>query len=66
MATETASKIETCSACRFWKTTDQMNGECRRRAPQAVVFNVTNETRFQTQFPETAKEDWCGEFQAKG
>lgn len=59
--TETAPA---CAKCRYWQPAD-MDGECRRHAPQAVVLNMDEETKFESHFPITAGEDWCGDFQAK-
>ena len=62
-ATKVATK--TCSACAHWKELTADKGECRVHAPQAIVFNVDAETRFESRFPETKAADWCGEFSAK-
>lgn len=54
-----------CEKCVYWKATAESTGECRRNAPQSVVFAVDEATRFETRFPVTSSDDWCGEFQAK-
>lgn len=61
--TQVAEK--TCASCAFWKATDEEQGECRVRPPQAVVFRVDDETMVETCFPVTEASDWCGEFRAK-
>jgi hypothetical protein len=63
MQTTTAA-TKTCSACKHWKPTDAA-GECRRRAPQPVVLNVDDDVKFESHFPITASDDWCGEFEPK-
>ncbi|MGJ8633176.1 MAG: hypothetical protein ACSHX7_04590 [Luteolibacter sp.] len=66
MTTETiTSETAACSKCAHWNTTAADKGECRRSAPQALVFTVDNETKFESRFPTTAAADWCGEFQPK-
>jgi hypothetical protein len=59
----TATDIKTCSACKYWNKQSDAEGECRVRAPQTMVFKVDEETRFETRFPVTKAEDWCGEFE---
>jgi len=63
-AQEIAEKAA-CSACAYWNANDGNIGECRRKAPQSVVFAVDESTRFETRFPETTASDWCGEFAPK-
>jgi hypothetical protein len=63
--TTTATKEKTCQACAFWKTTSADTGECRRHAPQNIVFEVNDEMSVQSRFPVTNGEDWCGDFEAK-
>jgi len=62
---ETATVSKTCSACAYWKETSSSMGECRVRSPQSIVFKVDDETKFESRFPETKAEDWCGEFAAR-
>ena len=62
---KTMTANATCSKCAYWKSVSSEKGECRRNAPQSVVFAVDEDTRFETHFPETAAADWCGEFSAK-
>jgi len=38
------------------------HGECRRHAPQTIAFEVDDEVKFESMFPVTAAEDWCGDF----
>lgn len=54
-----------CAKCLFWKASAGETGECRRRAPQALVFKVDDATKFESHFPATQASDWCGEFAAK-
>lgn len=65
METTTQSKTDTCSQCNHWKATSAAEGQCRRNPPQAVSFKVDDEVKFETRFPVTAADDWCGEFTAK-
>ncbi|MEM9399420.1 MAG: hypothetical protein AAF984_04365 [Verrucomicrobiota bacterium] len=62
MSTKTA--INTCSTCKHWSAKD-VTGECRRHAPQTIVFDVDSETKIESRFPVTSSDDWCGDFQAK-
>jgi hypothetical protein len=52
-----------CAACTFWNKLDGEHGECRRHAPQTVAFEVDDEVKFESMFPVTAGEDWCGDFE---
>lgn len=52
-----------CAACTFWNKLDEDHGECRRHAPQTVAFEVDDEVKFESMFPVTAGEDWCGDFE---
>ncbi len=54
-----------CAKCLYWKSSSADAGECRRRAPQAIVFKVDASTQFESRFPETKAEDWCGDYAAK-
>ena len=42
---------------------EDSHGECRRHAPQTVAFEVDDEVKFESMFPVTASDDWCGDFQ---
>lgn len=64
---------EVCLNCIFWKekTTGSFYGNCRRFPPKIVFagqpsyennYTGTPVAFFETQFPETSKTDWCGEF----
>ncbi len=63
---DTASATATmkaCQACLYWDSSAGTGkGFCRRNAPQSIVFKVDDEVKFETRFPETAANDWCGEF----
>jgi hypothetical protein len=59
------TQTKACSACAHWKKLSETEGECRVRAPQTVVFKVDEETKFETKFPVTLADDWCGEYTGK-
>lgn len=61
----TSISTAACGKCVYWQTTDAMAGECRRHAPQTVVFKVDDQVEFESTFPATQAEDWCGDFEAK-
>lgn len=65
MSTSTETRTKTCQSCRHWNALSQVEGECRRQPPQAISFKVNEEVRFETRFPQTTAQDWCGEFTAK-
>ena len=54
-----------CAACANWNQKSDAEGECRAHAPQTVVFQVDDDTRFETRFPVTKAEDWCGDYRPK-
>ena len=62
---DTSVTNKTCVECAFWNKTDGDQGECRVRPPQAMVFQVDAQTKFETRFPVTSAQDWCGEFRAR-
>jgi hypothetical protein len=54
-----------CSACKHWShEASAQQGECRRHAPQTLVFTLDDKTQFESRFPLTNAIDWCGEFEA--
>ena len=61
---DTATTTKACSACTHWNATDGATGECRRHAPQMVVFEVDDEVKFESKFPVTTSSDWCGDFES--
>jgi hypothetical protein len=63
MTTQVATKA--CSACTYWKTTAANEGECRRHAPQTLIFKVDGDVEYRSKFPITSGSDWCGDFYAK-
>lgn len=66
MTTTTASTAtKSCASCVHFKSESDEQGECRRRAPQTVVFNVDENVKFESRFPAVAATDWCGEYTAK-
>jgi len=60
----TTQQTEACAKCAYWKATADNEGVCRRQPPQAITFEVDDEVKFETRFPVTAADDWCGEFKA--
>ena len=58
----TSTKV--CSSCKYWNETKSSKGECRRHAPQTVVFKVDENIQFESSFPVTQSEDWCGDFES--
>ena len=62
----TTVETKACEACAYWNTMDGKKGECRRHAPQTIAFEVDDDVRVESRFPETSKEDWCGDFSPKG
>jgi hypothetical protein len=66
MNTQLHTNVAACGNCRFWSTDSKTeNGECRRHAPQMLVFNVDDNLKFKSHFPPTAASDWCGDYQPK-
>lgn len=61
----TATKTETCEKCLHWNKVETDQGECRRQPPQAIIFKVNEEVKYETRFPTTQSSDWCGEFAAR-
>lgn len=59
---QTTTITRACQACEFWNIVEANTGECRRHAPQTVSFEVDDEVKFESMFPVTAGEDWCGDF----
>jgi hypothetical protein len=51
-----------CEACAHWNDLEDSTGECRRHAPQTIAFEADSELRFESMFPMTAGDDWCGDF----
>jgi hypothetical protein len=61
----TLTKDAACKMCVYWKTTTPDRGECRRHAPQTIVFKVDDQMKYEYKFPVTAGDDWCGDFERK-
>jgi hypothetical protein len=61
----TSTQTAACGKCVYWHNTSPEKGECRRHAPQTVVFQVEENVRFESTFPATKAEDWCGDYEAK-
>ena len=64
-AMKTKTTTRACQACAFWNELESDAGECRRHAPQTVAFEVDEEVKFESMFPVTAGDDWCGDFEKK-
>jgi len=62
----TITTTRACSECTFWNELDGSKGECRRHAPQMIAFEVDEEVQFESKFPITLQEDWCGDFERIG
>ena len=60
---KTTTKTKACGQCVHWNSLDANSGECRRHAPQMVAFEVDEEVKFESRFPVTASDDWCGDFE---
>ena len=56
-------RTDTCATCYHWHMTGDQEGECHRRAPQAVVFKVADQLKFDSRFPLSKKHDWCGDYE---
>ncbi len=57
-------KSKRCQNCKYWQKTDgdaNYDGQCRRHTPR-ILNNLISQ---RTVFPETCKDDWCGEFQSE-
>jgi hypothetical protein len=61
----TVETTNTCATCASWKSSASTEGECRRHAPQLVVFEIDESTKIESRFPTTKADDWCGDFQEK-
>lgn len=65
MTTQSRPATAVCSACKHWSHEARATqGECRRHAPQTLVFTIDDKTKFESRFPVTQATDWCGEFEA--
>jgi len=64
-ATTATTTIRSCAICTYWQPTKESEGECRRHAPQTVAFKVDEDLKFESRFPATKAQDWCGDFLPK-
>lgn len=61
---------ERCETCRFWECTGESPpdvediGDCHKRPP-LVVLNPLILGKTMTRFPETVREEWCGEWESR-
>jgi acid phosphatase class B len=62
---KTTTVTRACGKCIHWNKLKSGDGECRRHAPQTVAFEIDDEVKFESKFPVTASEDWCGDFTPK-
>ena len=55
---------ETCANCKFNKYHDweYRDAECRRHAPLIDPAKLSDSLERYGKWPETKREDWCGEF----
>jgi hypothetical protein len=60
MTTKTTTRA--CEACAYWNKLEETHGECRRHAPQTIAFEIDEEMKFESMFPVTGNDDWCGDF----
>ena len=60
----TQNTTKNCAACSHWKTSSE-GGECRRHAPQTIVFEIDQRVSVESRFPVTSANDWCGDFEGK-
>jgi hypothetical protein len=65
MTTTATTTAKACASCAHYQATTATAGECRRNAPQTVVFQVDQTTKFESRFPSTHATAWCGEFLAR-
>jgi hypothetical protein len=66
MSTTTKAATCTCADCKHWSNQAKASeGECRRHAPQALVFVIDAKTKFESRFPATQAGDWCGDFEKR-
>jgi hypothetical protein len=59
MPSKTAEQPGHCKTCSLWDPGDP--GICRRYPPQVVPIDATAGITL-TMWPETDKDDWCGEW----
>lgn len=57
---------DVCAGCHFWKVQPDYptNGWCHRLPPVPsfqVAFDGSGAAQFETLWPNTAPDDWCGE-----
>ena len=70
MADASATRNESCRACRFWRPgrVDARGpdwGECRRMPPSLPAIEEEKLVHVGL-WPHTQGDDWCGEWQAAG
>lgn len=61
----TTIETKSCQACTHWNAKGGSEGECRRHAPQTIAFEIDDDVKVESRFPETKASDWCGDFEAK-
>lgn len=56
--------MEACRECKFWEKMAKDHGGCRRYPPQVTEDPTASSirSRYNSTFPETKGDDWCGEF----
>ena len=68
MSTKTAkiAIAAKCENCTYWQAAKSGSaGECRRHAPQTIAFTVDDNVKFESRFPATKAQDWCGDYAAR-
>ena len=64
MNMEIKAQTATCASCQYWyHDADTSQGECRRHAPQMLVFHIDDDVKFESRFPATLASDWCGDYE---
>lgn len=61
-----SKQTESCQSCIYWLDHEgdgeECKGLCRKNPPKVFIIDRDYLT-LQTRFPETHKDDWCGEFE---
>lgn len=67
-----AREVAACASCQFWEHhhEDLLAGDCRRRAPRLAGMaaphgNATYQEPRAAMWPETMRDDWCGEYEVR-
>ena len=55
-----------CADCRYWESTENDAGECRRAPPDVTTFApeaAASGRVLRAVWPQTSVTDWCGGFE---